>query len=50
MITFALVLSLMLNGERHTFVMDSGLSASDCAATLEANPAAPLRCELEPQK
>ncbi|QZI85579.1 hypothetical protein CPT_Suzuki_006 [Stenotrophomonas phage Suzuki] len=47
MITFSLVLVLILGGERHTFVMDTGLTAGDCVQALADNPHAPLRCEKE---
>lgn len=47
MMTFSLVLVLILGGQRHTFVMDTGLTAGDCVQALTDNPGAPLRCEKE---
>lgn len=47
MMTFSLVLVLVLGGQRHTFVMDTGLTAGDCVQALTDNPGASLRCEKE---
>ena len=44
---FFLVLVLILGGEKHAFVVDTGLTASDCVQAIAENTQAPLRCELE---
>lgn len=45
--TFSLVLILFIGGERHAFVMDTGLTAGDCVQALIDNNGASLRCEKE---
>lgn len=44
--TFLLVLTLLLGGNYHTFVVDHGLTQEDCLAAVAANPTAPLTCEV----
>lgn len=45
--TFSLILVLILGGQKHTFVVDTGLTAGDCVQAISENLHAPLRCELE---
>lgn len=46
---FALIVSILIAGHWHEFVMDSGLTAEDCAAAIVAlpDPFEHASCELE---
>ena len=46
-VTYLLILTLVLAGERTEYVIDYGLTAQDCAQVVRENPQAPLFCEAE---
>jgi hypothetical protein len=45
MITYLLILSLWIGGERQEWIIDTGLTAEDCATAIRDNPGSPLTCE-----
>lgn len=44
---YVLILTLIVNGQRHEYVADTGLTADECRALVRQNPNVPLSCVID---
>lgn len=44
---YVLILTLIVNGQRHEYVAETGLTARECLALVRQNPDVPLSCIID---